>query len=322
MGSSASAEGDEGGPKKKPGEEEPKPKFEKGSENDCSNGPTKNRGYPIIGRDFPFCVLFYGGIFAFFTIAATSRGTGNADERKLIVGQDFMGNSCGARGNQNLFGGGDLEAFRYVYYTLNLTAVQGRIADALYPSSTSNVAGTDPTAFASMDPATLMTQYSGDPNSMISELKKYFHPVCVKSCSDQATGRSGYWEGYLDWATWQKTAWKQVFVTTTAIVPTVVFSDPPVNTGAQYPAFNEADCPYPSVFCVPITSLVPTVNVAPQEVKIGTNGYGWCVPTVPAQSRKLTTTQMLPADYTNQATGAFEAFFEDIRLTWLPAECY
>ena len=29
--------------------------------------------YPIIGRDFPFCVLFYGGIFAFFTIAATSR---------------------------------------------------------------------------------------------------------------------------------------------------------------------------------------------------------------------------------------------------------
>jgi hypothetical protein len=204
MGSSASAEGDEGGPKKKPGEEEPKPKFEKGSENDCSNGPTKNRGYPIIGRDFPFCVLFYGGIFAFFTIAATSRGTGNADERKLIVGQDFMGNSCGARGNQNLFGGGDLEAFRYVYYTLNLTAVQGRIADALYPSSTSNVAGTDPTAFASMDPATLMTQYSGDPNSMISELKKYFHPVCVKSCSDQATGRSGYWEGYLDWATWQK----------------------------------------------------------------------------------------------------------------------
>ena len=39
----------------------------------CKHRMLPARRYPIIGRDFPFCVLFYGGIFAFFAIAATSR---------------------------------------------------------------------------------------------------------------------------------------------------------------------------------------------------------------------------------------------------------
>jgi hypothetical protein len=238
--------------------------FKKGGKNDVSNGPTSNRSC----RDLPWCVLFIVHIVGFFYLGFQAASEG--DIKRIVNGQDFMGNVCGAKGEPSIYGK-DLSEYPFVYYTVNITSFQKKIADSMGLQPSVGEAPSLEELQAEMskmsDPSAMMEASGSSSGDMIAGLLEYFQPVCMKSClPDLPTGvgplaepRGAYWEGYVEWGgdDWQVTAWEAA------------------GPGGALPAFNEEDCPYPAKFCSPpAASLIPNLEI----MELG----GYCTPTLSA----------------------------------------
>ncbi|CAD7931268.1 unnamed protein product [Amoebophrya sp. A25] len=181
--------------------------LEKGGENDCSNGPVKNRGCTDI-----FCTALFAVHWVVFIIIMGICMGGDGDPVRLTAMRDWKGGFCGSKGNFNPWNadengpGWDLTGKEQQFYAMNVQAmfqflgVGGKICSptikAAYdaansPPATENAAALcagvgndDPTAkmqkLASGDVSMLM---EGDP-SMLSQMSTFFTPSCVTSCTD------------------------------------------------------------------------------------------------------------------------------------------
>jgi hypothetical protein len=257
-------------------------KIEAGGAEDISSGPVQSRGVPCIGRDPLWCVLFiiHIGVFVYLGLDAQVNG----DWRRMVNGQDYMGNVCGAVGKNSYIFDKNLEDYPYVYYSLNITSVMSKMADSMGLKPGSSQAGLMNTAeMLQGDPGAAMMKLLGGgsggdkfPANLINELNKYFHPVCVKSCeigmvadgdskkySDDYAFRYTYWPGYTEWAGgWQQPVWDGFFTAT----PTPALK-----------AYDPTDCPYSPSVCVPMNSMVDGMMMTSIE---SSEGAGFCVPTL------------------------------------------
>merc|ERR1719387_228642 len=189
---------------------------------------------------------------------------------------------------------------------------------------------------ATSDPTKMVP--GGDPTggatSMLADMPKYFQKVCVKSCELETTGagaRKAYWKGFLEWGdhetynagslyTLAKEADKKAGTTGTPKATAPAASTQGMwevmAAAASLPAASEADCPYPSMFCAPANTELPSLGKL-FEVK----GYGgaYCLPT----AKSLEDGAGAVADAAGAAAGSVGAATEgasaalsDIQKVW------
>jgi hypothetical protein len=283
----------------------------KGGDADCTKGPgAVDRGMACCGRDPLWCILFVAHFCAFYYLAIMA--SANGDYRRLIQGTDFMGNVCGARGQDSIYGQ-NMEDYPFVYYTLNVTASMKKMADAAVGPPAPDFGGmSDDMAKAMENPGAAMSTLVGGggdsfPMSIISELGTYFHTVCVKSCTIDTPvigsgdgSRGTWWGGYPDWDPLQTDAWTTMFKAETA----------------QMPAYSEDDCPYPSIFCVPLDSMVEDVNMG----QVGP----YCLPTLEsaaaigeaASELAGAAGSVVPDDFAADASAGFSDATGDLVTAW------
>jgi hypothetical protein len=288
-------------------DDKPLEKVQKDSKDDCSKGPVEKRSC----TDVLWCLLFLAhvGLFWFLGLQAVTDPT--ADPVRLTNGRDFMGNVCGAKNSPNIYGK-DLEAFPVVYYALNITAVQEKMAKNLFPAAYAETTASafNPVELAqraqAMSATEALSQMVGPPDTLISQLTSYFHPVCVKSCTigmddaGQSTlDRAAMWEGQL----FGKTAWTDTWVRTWKVAAI---------QASQNTAFREDECPYPAKFCASINSFAPDVQVA----QLGTH----CVPTIQTgidlASAVSDVGTMIPANFSAAAGNIYEQTVSDVVNAW------
>jgi hypothetical protein len=259
----------------------------------------------------------------------------NGDYRRMVNGQDFMGNVCGAVGKPSQFGA-NLIDFPYVYYSLNTTTVMMKMADSMGLKPGASQA--DLMASAELlngDPGGAMLKMLGGgdskkfPANLINELNKYFQPVCVKHCNigmvettddagvvtktykDDYTFRRTFWPGYREWAddSFQKITWEGMFL-------------PPA--GAPSPALTSyaiEDCPYPASLCVPLNSMVEQMQMTAINAS---DGAGFCVPTVETAealaagiaSASAEAAAVIPDDFAEKSEDFVGAAIGDLVTAW------
>jgi len=100
--------------------------FEKGGENDCSNGPVKSRGC----TDIPCCMVFlaHWGLFCYLVYWAYTNG----EPQRLVAPRDYKGNFCGFDRNWGPWMS-DHDAYNqkdypYLMYSMNVSAMLDDIA--------------------------------------------------------------------------------------------------------------------------------------------------------------------------------------------------
>ncbi|CAD7940129.1 unnamed protein product [Amoebophrya sp. A120] len=192
-----------------PAEDKP---LEKGGENDCSNGPVKNRGCTDI-----FCLIAFAAHWVVFIIIMGIAIGGDGDPVRLTAPRDWKGGFCGSNGNFNPWNaqadgpGWALEGYEKQFFAMNAQAMMDFVGAGNYicnqgtkiayattygiPSSAAytsamadatamcaGASGDDPaakmTALASGDPSMLT---SGSP-SMLQQLGTFFTASCATSC--------------------------------------------------------------------------------------------------------------------------------------------
>jgi hypothetical protein len=306
------------------GEEESK-KLEKGSGDDCSEGPVGSRTC----RDIPFIILFVVHIFAFFIVSFQALSGG--DLRRLTNGADFMGNVCGAKGRPSLYKDVDLSEYPYVMYVFNVTQIQQDVAVQAFGDP--RVEGSL-SALASMNTSDLAAAGSGDamksvlpenPASMAQELPKYFIPICTKSCSLATdSGRKAWWKGFLEWSDHAKfnadnTAYTTAIDNGQADAAALISYQSLwriMAEAAGVPAASEADCPYPSMYCAPADSEIPGVG---KLFEMAEYGGAYCLPTAESLEAGADAAASVAAgagESVGAATSGLEAAFTDIQMVW------
>lgn len=284
-------------------------KVAKGSEGDISNGPVQKR----VPRDILWCVLYILHVLAFFYLGFTAFMSG--DPIRMVNGRDFMGNVCGAQ-MTNAYGA-DMSEFPYVYYTINMTTVQYKMADTMgfnAGGAAGNLA--DQASKMKDDPAAAMMEMVGPPDSLISKLSTYFHPVCVKSCQTELdtdglelTPRSPMWEGQPlcqgtngDGQKQPHGCWEETFVTGWQLAAKAAWTAK---------AYDRKHCPYPSKFCAPMSTMAE-VNIATLQ--------SYCVPTIDSgldmASAAGGVEGMIPSNFTANAEGSFNDALADVVIAW------
>merc|ERR1719171_83899 len=161
------------------------------------------------------------------------------------------------------------------------------------------------------------------PANIIQELNKYFHPICVKSCTigmvdttnaegeevktyaDDYVFRKTYWPGYRadmgfspNWGTGpapgnrsvQQMTWDSLFIN--------VLTDELHPVSPAMLSYAEADCPYPPSLCVPLNAMVEDMQMTNIDAP-GSEGAGFCVPTVETAQKAANAAAMASEEVAN-----------------------
>jgi len=286
-----------------PAKPDAQPAPEKGSSDDCSQGPTDKRSC----RDPLWCILFIAHVGCFVALGAQAMPT--ADPIRMVNGQDFMGNVCGASNLENLYGK-NMEEYPYVYYTLNVTTIQDKIAGTLFPTagaggSFSASAFSESANALAADPAGALSSMVGEPNSLISQLTKYFQKVCVKACNVTETPRAALWEGGASCTTYPDLpgCWNDATI--------AGWKYAALSLG-QESAFSAEDCPYPAKFCAGTKKFLGDIKVAPIAMH--------CVPTIETTLDLAATAgavqNIIPSNFSQSVGGGFSDAIGDVIKVW------
>ncbi|KAF4670391.1 hypothetical protein FOL47_002068 [Perkinsus chesapeaki] len=264
--------------------------MQKGGKEDVSNGPVKNRKC----TDVLMYILFLAHL-ALFVVVLGVAIKGNGNPNRLIAGQDWQGNFCGISGQVTdnattdaTMGLQDLSEYNYIYYALNTTPVFETIISAASGDSGGGYDNSLVTDLTSKfnDPTTLFSGSGG--NSFISEITKYFVPVCVKQCPDEDTlvDREYFWEGPIDGPTGPTdvaTFWRTKIMT--------------LSDSAKQPftmkALSSEFCPYDSKYCVPLPG-----------VEVGSVLKRYCVPRMQAIGSAVNGVSSFVPDKFSKALGS------------------